>query len=230
MSLFFVPAEALSNARVVKGGTGCPDSGVYVGTIRRIVANSRTKTPGNFDAFVSVPGYDYDKLSFLISVAYDGDGNLIDEVAAKESGRNNSVFTIGAHTGMSEQDMQENGVSDEDLVDQDIGIWVESYYSEDGEVALYGNIKKTLSVEDAEKMIAEGVEVPRHKAPARDNGSGGSSDDGARARTRTRTAPAAEEPPAERTRRRAAPEPEPEPEPEVEEPRTRVRRRRPPPQ
>lgn len=229
MSLFFVPAEALSNARVVKGGTGCPDSGVYVGTIRRIVANSRTKTPGNFDAFVSVPGYDYDKLSFLISVAYDGDGNLIDEVAAKESGRNNSVFTIGAHTGMSEQDMQENGVSDEGLIDQDIGIWVESYYSEDGEVALYGNIKKTLSVEDAEKMIAEGVEVPRHKAPARDGtAKPAASDTAERTRTRARRAEPEPEPEPEApvARRRAAPVEE-EPEPEAET-RTRVRRRPPP--
>lgn len=201
--LFDIPPEAFANAHVVGNGTGCPESGIYIGTLLTLVPAKNTKTPGNFEAMFKVPGYeDYDKVSRLVSVAYDADGNQLAGVT-KVDGRNNGAYTFGLHCGLTDEDMKAQGLQSADLLDAQCGLWIETFYSDDGqEVPLYCNVTKTMTVAEAEKLIGEGVEVPRRKAPKREGTSGGGQTQTTQATqtettvVRRRTAPAAQAEPA----------------------------------
>lgn len=172
--LFDIPPEAFANAHVVGNGTGCPESGIYIGTLLTLVPAKSTKTPGNFEAMFKIPGYeDYDKVSRLVSVAHDADGNQLAGVT-KVEGRVNGAFTFALHCGLTEDDLKAQGLQSADLLGAECGLWIETFYSDDGqEVPLYCNVTKTMTVAEAEKLIGEGVEVPRRKAPKREGTSGG---------------------------------------------------------
>lgn len=201
--LFDIPPEAFANAHVVGNGTGCPESGIYIGTLLTLVPAKSTKTPGNFEAMFKIPGYeDYDKVSRLVSVAHDADGNQLAGVT-KVEGRVNGAFTFALHCGLTEDDLKAQGLQSADLLGAECGLWIEAFYSDDGqEVPLYCNVTKTMTVAEAEKLIGEGVEVPRRKAPKREGTSGGGQTQTTQATqtettvVRRRTAPAAQAEPA----------------------------------